>query len=671
MENMLNKNIIKILFTFTLSFIFCIFIQNVNATSDYSINSMQVDAVIMKNGDVHVTEKLVYSFNSEMNGVYRDIMYNYNFNGQKDNMEPTSLRYQAKQIENIKAYVSNNGFNDLNECILEDEASLSNGMDKYYSVTQITGNRSSNQVKLYSPAKNDSKKYIMYEYDIIGATVLYNDAGEFYWNFIGKDWDTSIGFVEVNISFEDASQNIENVKVYPHGYMKINDVVKENGKISFSARNVSSGKSIDARLVFDAASIKNASNIRNDNYNFEELEKIENKMTIDKQRYFIHNYGYIILVAVAVISFIIILIIFNKLSSRGKQKKPDYYIEPLDNMSMSSYNCMLGGMANNANLFMATILDLCNKKYLIMDAKKKLKKSAFNNIEYDYNISINKEANLEELNDYEIRLLNYLYNKENTSYRKIENFKDTTIELNERFKELGKKYSVSTTFYNECVKKYKIIKDNIFDKDYTKKATKGVAIFSVVMTVLLLVNIFIVSPLDFNNKLLEFIPSLFISIFYILFINTIAANKALKQEYIDEYNKLKGLERYLKEYSLIKDRYPIEITLWERYLVFASLFGIAKKVAKEFKEELVANGYDDNYIYMYYPMINISMHSDTINSSFASSSSGGYSGGGSGGGGRRWRRRRCLLTIYLVSYECKFLLIKNKNIYYSNNIIDI
>ena len=74
---------------------------------------------------------------------------------------------------------------------------------------------------------------------------------------------------------------------------------------------------------------------------------------------------------------------------------------------------------------------------------------------------------------------------------------------------------------------------------------------------------------------------------------------------------------------------------------------------------------------MYYPMINISMHSDTINSSFASSSSGGYSGGGSGGGGRRWRRRRCLLTIYLVSYECKFLLIKNKNIYYSNNIIDI
>lgn len=671
MENMLNKNIIKILFTFTLSFIFCIFIQNVNATSDYSIDSMQIDAKVMKNGNIHITEKLVYSFNANMNGVYRDIMYNYSFSGQKDNMEPTSLRYQAKQIENIKVYASNNGFNDLKECILEDEGNLSNGVDGYYSLTYKRGSNASNNIKVYTPARSDSKKYIMYEYDVVGATVLYNDAGEFYWNFIGNDWDTSIGFVNISISFENASQSLENVRVYPHGYMNISDVIKEDGKISFSARNVSSGKPIDARVVFDSSSIKDTSNIRNYNYDFNELEKIENKMVFDKERYFIHNYGYIILVAIAVISFIVTVIVFNKLSSRGKQKKPDYYMEPLDNMSMSSYNCMLSGMPNNVNLLMATILDLCNKKYLIMDAKKKLKKSAFSNIEYDYNISINKEANLEELNDYEIRLINYLYNEENTSYRKIENFKDTTIELNKRFKELGKKYFVSTTFYKECEKKDKIIKDNIFDKDYTKKARKNVAIFSGLIAVLLLINIFIVSPLDFNNKLLEFIPSLFISIFYILFINTIAANKALKQEYIDEYNKLKGLERYLKEYSLIKDRYPIEITLWERYLVFASLFGIAKKVAKEFKEELVANGYDDNYIYMYYPMINISMHSDTINSSFASSSSGGYSGGGSGGGGRRWRRRRCLLTIYLVSYECKFLLIKNKNIYYSNNIIDI
>lgn len=639
----MKKYKIRGAFIFIIISTFCIFTQNIWANSDYSIDSIDIDAKIMIDGSVHVTEKLIYSFYSSMNGLYRDIMYSYNFNGQKDDMKPTSLRYQANGIENIEAYVSNNGFNDLVKCNLASESSLSNGIDKYYSITHESGYNSSYKIKLYSPSSTDSKKYVMYEYDIIDATVLYNNAGEFYWNFIGKDWECSIGTVRINISFEDNAQDITNVKVYPHAYLEISDVIKENGNISFSVNNISSGKSIDARLVFDGSSIRNANKIKNYDYNFEELYKLEKSMMIDKKRYFIHIYFYIALVLIALISLVIIIVKFSKLTSRGKQKKPDYYMEPLDNMSMNSYNCMLGGMSNSTNLLMATILDLCNKKYLIMDAKKKVKKSAFDNIEYDYNISINKEANLEELNDYEIHFLNYLYNKENKSYRKIENFKDTTIELNTRFEELGKKYNLSHTFYNECVNRDKIIKNNIFDKEYTKKARRNVAIFSVVILVLLLINIFILSSLNFSNKMMELVSSIFISAFYIILINSIASGKALKEEYTDEYNRLKGLERYLKEYSLIKDRYPIEIVLWERYLAFAALFGIAKKVAKEFKDELVANGYDDNYIYTYYPVINMSMHSDSISSSFASSSSGGYSGGGSGGGGRRRRRWWCLL----------------------------
>lgn len=634
---------IRISFIFIYICIFCIFVPKIFASSDYSIDNIEINATIMEDGNVHVVEKIIYSFYSAMNGLYRDLMYNYNFNGQKDDMNPTSLRYQANEIKNIEAYVSNNGFNDLIKCTLASEASLSNGVDKYYSVTHEEGKRASYKIKLYSPSKKDSKKYVMYEYDIIGATVLYNNAGELYWNFIGKDWEKDIGNVKININFQNLSQDLENVKVFPHSYLNLSDVNKENGNISFSSDNVSSGKSIDVRLLFDRDSIIGSTQkIKNYDYDFEELNKIEDNMKFDSKRYTIHIYVYIILAVVGIIAFIVILIIFNKLTSRGKNKKPDYYMEPLNNMSLSLYNCMLGGVANNSNLLMATILDLCNRKYLIMDAKKKLKKSAFDGVEYDYNISINKDSNLEELNDYEIRLLNYLYNKKNATYRKIDNFEDTTIELNSRFKELGKKYNVSNSFYNECVRKEKVMKENIFDKNYTKKHSKNVMIFSIVIGIILLINVFLISPLDFNGKISELMPSVIISIFYIIFINSIASGKALKEEYINEYNNLKGLERYLKEYSLIKDRYPIEIVLWEKYLVFASLFGIAKKVAKEFKDELIAQGYDDNYIYIYYPVINMSMHSDTINSSFASSS-GGYSGGGSGGGGRRWRRRWCLL----------------------------
>ena len=129
--------------------------------------------------------------------------------------------------------------------------------------------------------------------------------------------------------------------------------------------------------------------------------------------------------------------------------------------------------------------------------------------------------------------------------------------------------------------------------------------------------------------------------FFLLIFAIIAAYvRSIKEEYYDEYNNLKGLEKYLKEYSLIKDRYPIEIALWDRYLVFATFFGIAKKVAKEFKDELIKN--DEEYIYSNYPILCMSMYSNELSSyaasSTGSSSSGGYSGSGSGGGGGRRRR---------------------------------
>ena len=52
----------------------------------------------------------------------------------------------------------------------------------------------------------------------------------------------------------------------------------------------------------------------------------------------------------------------------------------------------------------------------------------------------------------------------------------------------------------------------------------------------------------------------------------------------EEAIKLAGLKRYLNEYTLIKDREAIEVHLFEEYLIFAQIMGIAQKVAKEFKE---------------------------------------------------------------------------------------
>lgn len=109
----------------------------------------------------------------------------------------------------------------------------------------------------------------------------------------------------------------------------------------------------------------------------------------------------------------------------------------------------------------------------------------------------------------------------------------------------------------------------------------------------------------------------------------------------EEAVKLAGLKKYLKEFSLIKEKEPIEVMLWEEYLIFAQIFGIAKEVTKQFKNlypELIEN---NNYQFDYENIIwidSISSHGVSSASSARSaaqsysSGGGGFSSGGGGGG---------------------------------------
>ena len=124
-----------------------------------------------------------------------------------------------------------------------------------------------------------------------------------------------------------------------------------------------------------------------------------------------------------------------------------------------------------------------------------------------------------------------------------------------------------------------------------------------------------------------------------------------------------GLRRYLKDFTMIKDRGVVEVKLWNNYLIFASLYGIADQLMKDFRK--VCPEYftlssaarlldDDVTTFMIWNMINMTSRDfNTAASTYETSRSndsgsswsggggmaswgggGGFSGGGSGGGGR-------------------------------------
>lgn len=52
----------------------------------------------------------------------------------------------------------------------------------------------------------------------------------------------------------------------------------------------------------------------------------------------------------------------------------------------------------------------------------------------------------------------------------------------------------------------------------------------------------------------------------------------------EDAEKLAGLKKFLEEFTMISEREPLEVNLWEDYLIYAQMFGIADKVSKRFNE---------------------------------------------------------------------------------------
>ena len=101
--------------------------------------------------------------------------------------------------------------------------------------------------------------------------------------------------------------------------------------------------------------------------------------------------------------------------------------------------------------------------------------------------------------------------------------------------------------------------------------------------------------------------------------------------------KMKGLKEFFNEFENMKDKEAIEVNLWEEYLMYAQIFGVAEKVAKQFKELYPDLITDQTYNSMIF--VNTISTSGMASASTArsraqsySSGGGGFSSGGGGGG---------------------------------------
>lgn len=198
-------------------FLYIIFVLSIGIgffyfKKDIKINRLDVNAIVLENGDVDVTESFVYQFKGSYNGVFRE----YKISG-CDDYVIKSITVEDESGNEIKAMYSESG--------------APNTFDIEY-------NLSSTNVKLYSPSKNEIKK-VTIDYTIKNAATRYNDCSVLYWNFYDVPEKSVVKEGTLRVALNNAKFEEDSFYYKVYGDGEINNFANEE-HISIGFKKLSS-----------------------------------------------------------------------------------------------------------------------------------------------------------------------------------------------------------------------------------------------------------------------------------------------------------------------------------------------------------------------------------------------------------------------------------------------
>ena len=408
------------------------------SSGSYSIDEINMDVVVQKNGSVKINEELTYNFNGSFNGIYITIPYGVNDNKYDEIRKQTSLvndsYYNASTYRIDSVYVENKSYKQT--------YSAANGESGVYTIEKSNTNNV-DKIKIYSPTTY-SKKTFNISYTLNNLAIKHNDIGEIYYNFIGGDWDKTIKKLNININLPNNSSK-ENLYAFAHGPSNGVVTIQDKNNINLYVENVGKGNYVAGRILFDKSNISSSNKVSN-KAALDSIMQEEKAIYKEINKKYEFNNKLLILAIVLLVYWLILMLIFEK------DKK--YTVGSNDEEMFEKYNPLIAGcLQGNRNVLprdiIAVILDLINKKYLILRIEQHSQKedSILEKIkygkekrEYDYYISINKESNY-QLDEIETDIVDWVIPNKDVETNLIDRLEvmPETESGTERFEELDKK----------------------------------------------------------------------------------------------------------------------------------------------------------------------------------------------------------------------------------------
>ena len=604
-----------------------------------------IEVNVLDTGDAEIKELKL------MDGVYKgyktSIRYKSNglskFDGSKSSFEGSDI-YNASALTNVKVYdvkFTTTDFSVINK--RNKEFVLVNSAKKGdYGVYTKTKNSEGVDIMSYQPSSYARASLITYT--LKDLVVVHNDIAEIAHDFIGTDYAEEINNLIIRINLPSSSKEL---RIFSHGPLNGNNRIIDDKSVEITYKRLPKNNPVDARVVFDKSLVTKATKKSNaDGLNkILEVEKeranYANKLreSARKREKMLQTLAIIMEILLGIWLIGLIAIVYKFYNKNDKEYRSEfdgkYFRDFPEEYTPSTVSYLMNKSINNLS-FNAGILDLIRKKAITIEEVTIDKKGLFKNKQQkDYKLSRNMNFNLDTLSTSEKKLFNLLIGTVgNGDYVILGDMKEFSKDY-DNAKRLISGYD-SWRYACESEAETEEFYEN------TKKEKTNCILYS-----LIFIPITFLALLCGSNMGRVLLMDLF-GILAIIYFSS--ATKRTKKGN-EQYHKWKGLKNFLADFGRLDEKDLPEIKLWERYLVYATMFGLAVKVQNAMKMNLERMNYSDNidFTYLYFDNYYFSnLMTNAVNSSFSSargtisthelasssdSSSGGYGGGSSFGGG--------------------------------------
>lgn len=661
MEKKIKGILVKIVIMIVISVMF-IGMDGIGERFQY-INHLDYQVILNQDGSMNVTETWDININRT-----NTLVRNFNLSNKYGDITDVKVvdldtGKNLKQIEEEMYHVTKGCYYALELSSNKFEIAWGVGLDNKYA----------------------NKKYQI-SYRVSDVITQYDDMQEMYWQFLAKGQnDVPVSKVTGTVTLPQEISNIEKLRVWGHGQSN-GKIEKVNAqKVYFEMNNLNPKAMFEIRVITEDRMFNVSTNkVRNYPY-LNTTIKEETKWADETNEEAKEDQKF--LLVIGIIYLVIIIVQGIKIIKYRKREKQEgdgithrtlpYYREipreenatPAEATYLYYFNkkrVETGGI--QSKVVASTILNLALKKIIRLRVEEK---SVYVKILTEP-VGLKKD----ELEIYQLL-------KEVAGVQ--EEFKLDDLKIYAK-----KKYDKYSQFINKVVN---VARNSLYDlklidkaeeREYTKSESAGMKIMIVKNVYEWLIVTYLVSlipifrmiliretGIGFSKIFLEMLLALFPMVAILLYSwnlqKRVCKNIAvLTQAGSDEKEQWKGLATYMKEFSLLREKEVPQLAIWEKYLVYATAFGIADKVIEQMKanypEVFIKEQWDDEKMAREYPVICFSvnpMYYDTMKTTpiskissdvhtayhvsvteiathSSSSGSGGGGGFSGGGGGRRW-----------------------------------